>query len=319
MTRYQQVLEILDGIVNGEDFGGHGPFWRGLTRDEFVSKFVFGKRLVDPGNPDRSNLLKALKAEAPFGADVGTPGAMFNRMPSGDRPPASAEDIDSLEQWIVDGCPNTEIEELSAQDATPEDYNAYWRDFDNWAMFESTDETDAAVNAFFGVASLWFESAADPARRPAWEAAVAETDSRNAIHLLAERQQLTIMTHFGSPPRELEAIECYELFGRGTLPDDPLRSADPQHRMNGAGMWFFWSAFVDACLVLGIEDVFWTFHGRLILLGLLNDGVFRGRYSVNGFEATSEGAEAIRAHVLALSDSGVPTELARRLTESGMG
>jgi len=52
--------------------------------------------------------------------------------------------------------------------------------------------------------------------------------------------------------------------------------------MNGRVMWFYWAAFCDACLRLapspaGIPAEFWVGLGRGVLLGLLNDGLVRGR------------------------------------------
>jgi hypothetical protein len=51
-------------------------------------------------------------------------------------------------------------------------------------------------------------------------------------------------------------------------------------------MWFNWVAFGDACLQLGFEPQIWQAHLRAILLGLFNDGVFRGRFTVTRFPAT---------------------------------
>ena len=45
---FQRVIEILDQAIGGPDvgIGAHRAFWRGLTRDEFVAKKVFGRALV---------------------------------------------------------------------------------------------------------------------------------------------------------------------------------------------------------------------------------------------------------------------------------
>lgn len=106
MSRFDKVIEILDRSVGGagSHVGVHGPFWRGKTRDQFVTEQVFGRPLVVVGNGADSNLVKALKGEAPFGTDLGTSGATFRRMPAG-LAPVSAQDIAFLEQWIDDGCP----------------------------------------------------------------------------------------------------------------------------------------------------------------------------------------------------------------------
>jgi hypothetical protein len=108
MNRYAHVLEILDAAVGGPTapVAAHGAFWRGLTRDQFVAKKVYGLPLLVVGNAAASNLVKALAGEPPFGADL--PGAredaVYNRMPSG-RDSVAAADQAFIRQWINDGCP----------------------------------------------------------------------------------------------------------------------------------------------------------------------------------------------------------------------
>jgi len=58
----------------------------------------------NPGNADDSNLVKALRGEAPFGLDIGTPGATIARMPARMNPMAP-EDITCIVNWINEGCP----------------------------------------------------------------------------------------------------------------------------------------------------------------------------------------------------------------------
>lgn len=109
MGRFERVCEMLDGAVGGPEapVRVHGPFWRGQTRDEFVAKKVLGKPLITVGDGAGSNLVRALRGEAPFGADLDQPppGASFSRMPAG-RPPVPAESIAFIQRWIDDGCPD---------------------------------------------------------------------------------------------------------------------------------------------------------------------------------------------------------------------
>ena len=108
MTRYERVLQLLDEAIGGPNvnIGVHGAFWRGLSRDQFVAKHVFNRALVVVGNGAASHLVKALKGEAPFGADLPTPpsGAQFSRMPAG-MPPVAAATIAFIQTWIDHGCP----------------------------------------------------------------------------------------------------------------------------------------------------------------------------------------------------------------------
>jgi hypothetical protein len=108
MTSYSDIKAILDAAIGGDDIGAHGAFWRERSRDQFVRHRVFGQALLFASgsgfDPDNSALIKALEGRAPFGRDVGTPGANFNRMPSR-RAPLAPEEIEVIRQWIRDGCP----------------------------------------------------------------------------------------------------------------------------------------------------------------------------------------------------------------------
>jgi hypothetical protein len=108
MTRYDHVKEILDAAVNGEQIGAHHAFWRTLTLEQFKVKFVFGVQLLIVGDGPNSNLVHALRGEAPFGADLGVPDASYPRMPVG-YPPVAEGDIAFIETWISEGCPDEEM------------------------------------------------------------------------------------------------------------------------------------------------------------------------------------------------------------------
>lgn len=108
MTRYERVQQILDESIGGPDaqIGVHRAFWRGKTRDEFIAMLVLNRQLLVVGDGAGSNLVKALKGEAPFGADVDNPppGATLSRMPAG-FDPVSPEHVAFIQKWIDDGCP----------------------------------------------------------------------------------------------------------------------------------------------------------------------------------------------------------------------
>ena len=108
MKRFERVKEILDAAVQNQDIGAHGAFWRPLNLEAFKVKRVFGRQLVNPGNGAQSNLVLALRAQAPFGSDIGTAGAIYPRMPAGGFPPVADDLIAFIEKWISDGCPDDE-------------------------------------------------------------------------------------------------------------------------------------------------------------------------------------------------------------------
>jgi hypothetical protein len=107
MGAYQDVIDILDNAVGGSTvtIGAHGAFWRGKTKDQFIATGVFGQQLLISGDGKDSNLVKALRGEAPFGADTGTASGIFRRMPAG-RPAVKPQQIDLIQKWIDDGCPD---------------------------------------------------------------------------------------------------------------------------------------------------------------------------------------------------------------------
>ena len=120
MNRFERVVAILDESIGGPDagFAAHGPFWRGLTRDQLVAFKVSDRvQLLVVGDGAASNLVKALKGEAPFGRDLDNPpaGARLPRMPVGlDAVPD--ENIAAIQAWIDDGCPEDdpgEVEEFA--------------------------------------------------------------------------------------------------------------------------------------------------------------------------------------------------------------
>lgn len=63
MTGFTQVQETLDRILGIGPLPNHGAFWRGKTRDEFVGASVFGLTLIVVGDPESSNLIKALRGD----------------------------------------------------------------------------------------------------------------------------------------------------------------------------------------------------------------------------------------------------------------
>jgi hypothetical protein len=104
MLTYSDVQNLLDAAVGSDPVHGHRAFWRGITRDAFVAKIVFGYPLISLNDAAGSNLTKSLRGEAPFGDDMGTPDATMPRMPAW-RTEMADEDIDRIAEWIDGGCP----------------------------------------------------------------------------------------------------------------------------------------------------------------------------------------------------------------------
>jgi hypothetical protein len=331
---YPRVQLLLDEAVHGDNILAHGPFWRTLTRDQFVAKSIFGKALVAKRadgtfDPDESNLVKALEGRPPFGADLNPPpaGAFLNRMPDGYDPMPQVR-IDEIRAWITAGCPDaapapTALVTLTAASPLPDQTILdFWRELDNWAMFEATPEVGDAISAFFEKAPLWMAFAADPAREPDWQAATQDAAFRDALGLLEGKQRETVLKYFGTPVPLESLLYAFRRFGDNSLPNDPQRPADMRHNMNGRVMWFMWAGFCDACLRLaspsGIPESFWYGMARALLVGLMNDGLIRGRFTVVGFAASPAGQDALQQFVSGLTDDQLAEELRRRFRDSGI-
>lgn len=321
MKRFEMVKQILDTLVSGQSFGGHRAFWRDLSLYDFPTYRVFGKQLLKKGDSANSNLILALRAQYPFGSDVGTEGAYFRRMPAG-RLPATQAQIDYIARWIDDGCPDDDDIGLY-QFAVPghqdtAHHNSYWREFDDWAMFNTLPDVKSAIDDFFESAPKWFNYAKSPAEEQKWDKDVKSKAVQSAIALLSDRQAKTVERFYGSPPDLDDLFDSYKRFGSGTLPPDPLRPQDPYHNMNGREMWFFWAAFVDGAIRSNMQKSFWFIEGRAILVGLLHDGLFRGRFDVQGFTRDSAGSTQILAFARGISDADLCRELRTRFVQSGM-
>jgi hypothetical protein len=321
VKRYDKVKQILDTLVSGQSIGGHGAFWRGLTYAEFLTYQVFGQRIVLVGDSTNSSLIKALRAQYPFGSDTGTQGSYFRRMPAG-RPPATQSQIDFIARWIDDGCPDDieELHHLSSRTGHPDPshHNEYWREFDNWAMFNAPPDVVAAINLFFPVVPIWFSYAKSPAAEQEWSDAIQSKLVQEAIELLSAKQAQTVERFYGSPPDLNALLDSYTLFGSGNLPPDALRPQDPDHKMNGREMWFVWCAFADGALRSNVQTEFWYVECRAILVGLLHDGLFRGRFNVQGFSPDSAGSAGILALARGVREGELSRELRTRYAQSGL-
>lgn len=107
MKKYERVQEILSNASGGAHpfHGGEGRFWE-KSLEDFKQTVVYQRQLIAAPGPDRgarSNLIKALRGEAPFNDSV------FNRMPSG-LPPVAPEDIQFIQSWIDADLPDEDME-----------------------------------------------------------------------------------------------------------------------------------------------------------------------------------------------------------------
>jgi hypothetical protein len=298
MKRFDAVREILEKAVNGKTIGAHGNFWRGIDLPTFIAKSVFGRKLVEPGKGAESNLVKALRGQAPFGRDLTPrpPGAIFPRMPLR-LPPVDDAGIAFIEAWINDGCPDEEVKTtapmaaMAAAAADPQAINRFYREFDSFFLRPKTPETTQHLNAYMEQAFAWPGFSQD-STEAGWTSVLQQAPMTAAIAHLSSHQLRIIKDHFGAALDTSRLSEAYWLFGRGDLPDDPLRPGSPKHRMDGATMWLMWLSFADAAIRTGESARDWEGVSKAIALGVVGDALFRtdrpasDRLNITRYKAT---------------------------------
>jgi hypothetical protein len=114
---FRKIVHLLDEGVRGFRIGVHHNFWRGCTRDQFVTMSIFGNPLIATGPDGRldaagSNLIKALRGEPPFDVpeeseDENQDPSHYPRMPA-EHPPLPPEAINYIYRWIEAGCPDND-------------------------------------------------------------------------------------------------------------------------------------------------------------------------------------------------------------------
>ena len=93
--RFARVKQILSDSVNNSKIGGHGNWWEGQSRDQFVNYEIFHQRVVNIGDSKNSIVIHALRGTGLFAVP----------MPIG-YPPVPSDQIEFISKWIDDGCPN---------------------------------------------------------------------------------------------------------------------------------------------------------------------------------------------------------------------
>lgn len=287
MAGFRDIQDALDRILGEGPPPNHGSFWRGVSRDEFVAMSVFGLEIVTVGDPGASNLVRALRGQAPFGSDLDDPppDAFLRRMPAG-RPPASEEDIALIEGWISSGCPEM-AEELgrdgpefaaAARGAAADDddlHVRYWRAVDDFFLPGlSSEETAIHVGRMHAQAFLaWRPSELLGRPGPTWEDYLARPENRESFEYVRHHQRRLLAESYGGAQGPV--LDSSWKFGGNLLPPDPLSRARPQHTMNGPVDWFLWLPHLDATLRAGDASDADLALARGWQVGIIADGLLR--------------------------------------------
>ncbi len=330
---FEEVVALLDAAVGQRPVGTHGAFWRSMTRDEFVAGEVVGERLLIVGDGAGSNLVKALRGLIPFGTDTGTPGAAYRRMPAGRRAMRDA-DIDKIEAWIDAGCPAgasssprqvrptprpsatastlpraVPVDTRTQSRASLDEHVAFWRELDDWALFNQTDLVRGALQPILGAGRRWIGAVA-AGRDPTPSYAGLEGE----VELLAQAQTVTLVRHFGNPLELRTMMDSFEKFGADEFPRDPLRPDDPVHNMNAPVMWFHWAGFCEACIHRRHHSDFWYAVLRAVFVGAACDAIVRRRFDIWGGMSRQEARRA----ALSLSDAELISTMRVVVERSGI-
>ena len=293
MTGFRDIQNTLDRVL-GDGVPNHGPFWRSVTRDEFIEMSVYGLPIIVDGDPEASNLVRALRGLPPFGSDLvpPPPGAFIPRMPAGGLPPASEEDIARIEQWIRDGCPEMRPtggghrEPMAAALVTDQTHVEYWRAVDDFFLPNlSTEETAIHVGRMHVAAfQTWAGFAIQGDPLSVWEGHLADTEVWESFEYVRHHQRRLIIEFYGGGGAPL--FESLWRFGGDLLPLDPDSNALPKHTMNGVLDWFFWVPQLDATLRQAEIDDTDLDLARAWQMGIVADGLVRDRFEITEFSAT---------------------------------
>jgi len=283
MPGFRHVQAALDRALGAASPGDHQAFWRGKTRDEFVAAEVFGLKVIELGNPEGSNLVRALKGLVPFGDDLKPRprGALLPRMPAR-RPPATPADIALIEQWIKDGCPEQvpvdEAAFAAAEAAAPpsdDTHVRYWREVDLFFLPGlASPETSAHVNRMhFRAFTAWAQSNLQGGSASIWQNYMAQADVKTSFEYLRLHQQRLIGQFYADSQDNL--FDALWKFGGDLLPRDPNSGALPEHRMNGVRDWFFWIPYIEMSLRSNAASDADIRLARAWQVGIAADGLLR--------------------------------------------
>lgn len=330
MSGFRQVQEALDRILGEAPPPNHGVFWRGKTRDEFISATVFGLPVLVVGDPERSNLVRALRGLPPFGLDV-TPrpaGARMRRMPAG-LPPAAESDIAIIEGWIRQGCPEeapqAEVMMISARLPTDDTHVKFWRAFDNFFLPGlSSEETLRHVGPMHMPAlEAWIGQAIFGDPPDGWLSYLSE--NRESFEYVRHHHHRLIREYYGSSQQNL--FDSMWKFGGNLLPVDPQSRARPTHTMNGIPDWFNWLPYMDGSLRAPDRSDADLALARAWNVGIVADGLLRTdserpaemRMPITDFRANDPDLQAnvYRTYASAAVPDLVQAML-KRTTESGL-
>jgi hypothetical protein len=317
MPSLQQVQDVLEKVLGTTPQPFHIPFWRGLTRDELVSKKLFGRSLIVVGQPEKSYLLLALRSGA-----SGPLRAYFGQAS------AEGDDLAVIEQWIRNGCPEVApIRSARIDSAGNDQHTKYWRaiDFFFHPKLASPVTKDHVLRLHGDALQEWIPTmlkATDPAR---WPNYLAQPKVAESFAYVRYHQRRLIVEYYNGSQGDI--LDSLWKFGGRLLPIDPTHPLPPiqYHTMNSVLDWFFWVPYLDASLRASDGEAIDLDLARGWQIGIVGDGLLRTdgerppgqRMPISDFAAGDPDLRAkVVAKYVAVDGPTMITEMVRRARES---
>ncbi len=260
MHSLQQVQDMLERMLGTYPMPAHYYFWRGKTRDELVAADVYGIKILVPDQPDESNLLRAMRGDG--SGKAGDSKVGFDRLRRIFQDVrASKDDVNLLDAWIREGCPEAAPLAASkrtaaaaqtldaAAAATDDTHIRYWAAIDSFFLPQlASPTTRPKVLTVHAFDNIWGPVVvAGAGNLSAWTTFLAKAANLDAFNYIRLHQRRLIQEYYGDSKSDL--LDSLWKFGGNVLPEDPTSpSGLPNHTMNGVRDWFSWAPYLDASL-----------------------------------------------------------------------
>lgn len=273
MTELQQIRIVLERVLGAAPLPFHIAFWRDRTRAEILETHVLGQRLIVEGQPEASPLIQALRGEA-----SGPVRAYFGQVR------ADAHDLEVIEQWIREGCPekaairNAAANRLAdSSTASDDQHTMYWRAVD--VLFHpalAVEPTRSHVLRLHGDAlTAWLPTMLTGTDPTAWPNYLAQANVSAAFAHVRLHQRRLLQEHYAGTQDDI--LDSLWKFGGSLLPIDPSHPLPPiqHHRMNSVLDWFYWVPYIDATLRAPDVQLIDLSLARGWQVGIVADGLLR--------------------------------------------
>jgi hypothetical protein len=307
VTSFLDVQRLLDKALGSSFAGNHGAFWRGKTRDEFVDLQVFGRRIISFDSPEESLLVQALKGN--ISAEGGDSSQLCL---SPDLPAALVADVETVSNWISQGCPDTEaVVSVMAKPASArvlvDDtvHVEYWRSIDYFFLpsLASPETRNHVLRLHMGAFGNWKASKVLDDPNDPWSDYISDPNVQTSFKHVRLHQRRIIDAYYGSSQDNL--FDSLWKFGGNLLPLDPQADVLPPNRtMNSQYDWFWWIPYLELSLTADDMTEADLQLGRAWQVGIIADGLVRRRLDIPDFAGTDPNLQTNVKAAFAETDAG---------------